>query len=90
MTTGVSVIRAYCTVSIISDQPGPEVAADLRGTYERWFWQRDLRAVVTRPDYYVFGAAASLDDLPAVVDSLWRQLGVKSPEPTTVGAMTAG
>jgi len=71
-------------------QPGPEVAADLRGTYERWFWQRDLRAVVTRPDYYVFGAAASLDDLPAVVDSLWRQLGVKSPEPTTVGAMTAG
>ena len=28
-----------------------------------------------RPDYYVFGAAADLGDLPAVVDSLRHQLG---------------
>ena len=55
-------------------KPGPEVVADLRGTYARWLRERGLRAVVTRPDYYIFGAAASLEDLPVVVDSLRRQL----------------
>ena len=56
-------------------KPDPEAVADLRGTYARWFRERGLRAVVMRPDYYVFGAAADLVDLPAVVDSLRHQLG---------------
>ena len=56
-------------------KPDPEAVADLRGTYARWFRERGLRAVVMRPDYYVFGAAADLGDLPAVVDSLRHQLG---------------
>lgn len=59
-------------------KPGPEVVADLRGTYTRWFRERALRAAVIRPDYYVFGTAASPEDLPAAVDSLRHQLGGKS------------
>ena len=59
-------------------KPDPEAVADLRGTYTRWFRERALRAVVMRPDYYVFGAAADLRDLPAVVDSLRHQLGGQS------------
>ena len=62
-------------------KPGPEVVADLRGTYTRWFRQRGLRAVVMRPDYYVFGTADSLDDLPAVVDSLRCQLLISGRPP---------
>lgn len=58
-------------------KPGPEVVADLRGTYTRWFRERKLRAAVIRPDYYVFGTAPSPEDLPAVVDNLGLRLGIK-------------
>ena len=71
-------------------KPGPEVVADLRGTYARWFRERGLQAVVMRPDYYVFGTAAHLEDLPAVVDSLQHQLGVNFKQLATAGAMAAG
>ena len=70
-------------------KPGSEAVADLRGTYARWFRERGLRAVVMRPDYYVFGAAADLGDLPAVVDSLRHQLGGQSEQLATAGTMTA-
>ena len=71
-------------------QPGPEVVADLRGTYARWFAGHGLRAVVTRPDYYVFGGAVGLEDLPAVIDSLRCQLGPRTEAPATAAAATAG
>ena len=70
-------------------KPDPEAVADLRGTYARWFRERGLRAVVMRPDYYVFGAAADLGDLPAVVDNLRHQLSGQSEQLATAGAMTA-
>lgn len=60
-------------------KPGQNVVVDLRGTYARWFRERALRAVVIRPDYYVFGSAPSPDELPAVVDSLRRQLCASPP-----------
>lgn len=63
-------------------KPGPEVVADLRGTYTRWFRERGLRAVIMRPDYYLFGAAAGLEDLPAVADSLRDQLPLCLPDST--------
>ncbi len=54
-------------------------ARDVEGEYARYFAQRGLEVTVARPDFYVFGAAASLDDLPAVVDDLAAQLGVTAP-----------
>lgn len=47
---------------------------DADGTYRDFFAAHGIEAVVNRPDFYVFGTAPSLSDLPALVDDLWRQL----------------
>ncbi|HMA47734.1 MAG TPA: hypothetical protein VKP11_11135, partial [Frankiaceae bacterium] len=71
-------------------RPGSEVVADLRGTYARWLRERGLRVVVVRPDYYVFGGAATLGELPVLIDSLRRQLGTRSRELEEADVATAG
>lgn len=43
---------------------------DVDGTYADYFMRHGIKVLVTRPDFYVFGAAAQLEDLPAVVDDL--------------------
>jgi hypothetical protein len=47
---------------------------DLDGTYERWFAQTGARVVLQRPDFYVFGTAATLDGADALVADLGRAL----------------
>jgi hypothetical protein len=43
---------------------------DLDGRLTAWFDQHEIDAVVVRPDAYVYGAVASLDDLPELLDQL--------------------
>ena len=50
------------------------VAADLTGAYGAYFHERDLTAIVVRPDFYIFGAARSAQDLPRVIDGLMAGL----------------
>ena len=54
----------------VSRGPGPDYYVDLDGEYELWFRKHGVRAFIQRPDRYVFGAAGSLAELPALVDRL--------------------
>jgi hypothetical protein len=47
---------------------------DLDGRLTAWFDEHGIDAVLVRPDAYVFGAVASLDDLPALLDELRAHL----------------
>jgi resorcinol 4-hydroxylase (NADPH) len=57
--------------------------ADVDGTYATWFAERGIVAAVFRPDYYVFGTAASMDDTDALVRDLVQRLGVLRPAAAT-------
>jgi 3-(3-hydroxy-phenyl)propionate hydroxylase/flavoprotein hydroxylase len=47
---------------------------DVDGRLTSWLADNGAAAVIVRPDFYVFGAAGSNEDLPALVDDLRRQL----------------
>jgi hypothetical protein len=47
---------------------------DIDGRLRTWLHEHDAAAVVVRPDFYVFGALGSTDELPALVDDLRQQL----------------
>jgi 2-polyprenyl-6-methoxyphenol hydroxylase-like FAD-dependent oxidoreductase/catechol 2,3-dioxygenase-like lactoylglutathione lyase family enzyme len=49
---------------------------DLDGRFTGWFDDHGLEAVLIRPDHYVFGAATTLDCLPALLDELRGQLAI--------------
>lgn len=66
-------IRAV-VARVESEPAGDGAAADLEGRYASYFEEHGLAAVLTRPDYYVFGGAATLADLPSLVDDLRDQL----------------
>ncbi|MFT4066997.1 bifunctional 3-(3-hydroxy-phenyl)propionate/3-hydroxycinnamic acid hydroxylase [Paraburkholderia sp.] len=46
------------------------VLFDVSGKYARFFNEHGARAMIVRPDYYVFGAVRELFDLPALVAEL--------------------
>jgi len=52
-------------------------AADVDGRYAAYFAERGVAVVVNRPDFYVFGAAASLDGLPRLIADLRGRLAVE-------------
>ncbi|MFI9772509.1 bifunctional 3-(3-hydroxy-phenyl)propionate/3-hydroxycinnamic acid hydroxylase [Streptomyces sp. NPDC052415] len=54
----------------VSRGPGPDYYVDLDGEYDLWFRKHGVRAFVQRPDKYVFGAVAELEELPRLVDQL--------------------
>lgn len=47
---------------------------DLDGRYQAWMDEHGVQAVLTRPDFAVFGSAQRLADLPDLVDSLAHEL----------------
>jgi hypothetical protein len=55
-------------------------AVDVDGEYAAYHDARGIQATLARPDFYVFGTATTLDDLPAVVDELIAQLGVRADQ----------
>jgi hypothetical protein len=52
------------------------VFAHVGGEYADHFAARGIEVSIARPDFYVFGAAASLAELPALVDDLAARLRV--------------
>jgi 2-polyprenyl-6-methoxyphenol hydroxylase-like FAD-dependent oxidoreductase len=56
-----------------SEQPGEEAVCDLEGVYQTYLNKAGLQAVIVRPDFYIFGGVASLEELPLAVEEL-RQL----------------
>lgn len=61
----------------VSSEAGGD-AVDVDGDYGTYLAQRAAEVVVMRPDFYVFGTAGTLKELPALVDELERRLGVTS------------
>jgi hypothetical protein len=51
---------------------------DAAGTYRRWLEAHGSVAALVRPDFYVFGTAATYEELPALVGRLRRALGLTS------------
>lgn len=60
---------------------------DLDGRLTAWLEEHSVAAVLIRPDCYVFGAAATFDSLPSLVDDLRAQLHATSEG---APAMSAG
>lgn len=55
-----------------STDAGPVI--DLTGNIAVWLGALEAAAVIVRPDYYLFGAVASMDELPEMVEDLARQI----------------
>jgi hypothetical protein len=61
----------FSSLGGISAYLGPSGAVqDLDGVYARWFGATTAAVVLQRPDFYVFGTAARLDDVNALVDQV--------------------
>ncbi|AMM18586.1 monooxygenase (plasmid) [Burkholderia sp. PAMC 28687] len=65
------------TIGITAD-PRKTVAGrillDVSGKYRRFFDEHGVKAIVVRPDYYIFGAAETLSALPVLVAKLESRL----------------
>ena len=68
------------------DPAAPNGVRDCDGRLTAWLSQHNAHAVVVRPDFYVFGGAASPDAVPALLDDLRTQLNITST-PATSGAL---
>ena len=69
-----------CVIVGVGDPARGATVEDSEGVYGQFFDDTGFAAVISRPDFYIFGGVASLDDLPALVDDLGEQLGVGVPE----------
>lgn len=67
------------TIGITADRdktvPG-RVLFDASGKYRQFFDGHGARAVIVRPDYYLFGAVQSLGELPTLVHALSSRLSL--------------
>lgn len=60
----------------------PGAVVDVNGAYAAYFAQHGVAAVLTRPDFTVFGAVRGLRDLALLVDTLFARLeGRTDPQP---------
>ena len=51
------------------------ILLDASGKYQRFFDEHGVKAIIVRPDYYIFGAVKDLADLPALLGDLTSRLG---------------
>jgi 2-polyprenyl-6-methoxyphenol hydroxylase-like FAD-dependent oxidoreductase len=61
------------TIGITCDESrlvADRVLFDVSGRYRAFFDEHGAKAIIVRPDYYVFGAVGSLSELPALVARL--------------------
>lgn len=54
------------------------VMYDVSGRYDTFFKSHRAAAIIVRPDYYIYGAAHTLDELPALVAGLKVELGLEA------------
>jgi 2-polyprenyl-6-methoxyphenol hydroxylase-like FAD-dependent oxidoreductase len=68
------------------DPRAPHGVRDLDGRLTAWLAQHNAHAVLVRPDFYVFGAAASAEAVPELLQDLQVQLHLTS-KPATSGVL---
>ncbi|MHB9849009.1 bifunctional 3-(3-hydroxy-phenyl)propionate/3-hydroxycinnamic acid hydroxylase [Streptomyces krungchingensis] len=60
----------------LADRPAPVAAVnDTEGTYARWLAELNSRAVVVRPDFYVYGTAGDAPATTQLISELLENLG---------------
>ena len=64
----------FASLGGIAAHVGDGGIEDLDGTYRRWFDEHGVGVVLQRPDFYVFGSAARVEDAGALVGDLRRSL----------------
>jgi len=67
------------------DADAPNGVRDLDGRLTGWLMGHSAHAVLVRPDFYVFGSAASPKEVPELLDDVRSQLSL-SFTPTRSGA----
>jgi 2-polyprenyl-6-methoxyphenol hydroxylase-like FAD-dependent oxidoreductase len=61
----------------------PQGVVDLDGRLSAWLSEHGAHAVLVRPDFYVFGSAATAEELPALLDDLRTKLYLVSTPPSS-------
>jgi flavoprotein hydroxylase len=74
-TIGTHVMHVVASGAAAAETGDTDVAVDLDGAYLPCFAEADSVAVLVRPDHYLFGAAATADEVPRLAADLRRQLG---------------
>ena len=64
------------------DPDAPHGIRDCDGRLTAWLSEHNAHAVVVRPDFYVFGGAASPEAVAALLDDLQTQLNITSTHAT--------
>ena len=68
-------IGAHLVMVTSEEASGDGSVVDLDGAYANWFdGGRRIEAVVVRPDFYVYGTARTMEELPRLVSSLQSAL----------------
>ncbi|MCF3142875.1 bifunctional 3-(3-hydroxy-phenyl)propionate/3-hydroxycinnamic acid hydroxylase MhpA [Streptomyces platensis] len=57
---------------------GPDDVIDLDGTYRAHLERHGRQALLLRPDHYVFGGTARMEEVSGLVAALWQGLGTSS------------
>ncbi|UOT08508.1 bifunctional 3-(3-hydroxy-phenyl)propionate/3-hydroxycinnamic acid hydroxylase (plasmid) [Rhodococcus opacus] len=65
-------LDALGTITVVLGPDG--TVEDVRGAYRDWLDKLGAVCVLARPDFHLYGAAATAAELPDLVDSLFRQL----------------
>lgn len=60
---------------------GPGGVAEAEGVVAAWFARHGCQAALVRPDNYVFGVAADVAGIPALLDEAAQTLGLAEPVP---------
>ena len=47
---------------------------DVSGKYKRFFDEHGVKAIIVRPDFYIFGGVKTLQDLPSLLSDLVSRL----------------
>jgi 2-polyprenyl-6-methoxyphenol hydroxylase-like FAD-dependent oxidoreductase len=79
-----SLLDSVGTRIVSLDSPADAGVRDLDGRLSGWLVGHDVHAVLVRPDFYVFGAAASPADLVGLVEGFRDRLS--TPEPIWTGS----
>lgn len=74
-----------CKTVMITNDPDASGVLDVDRTYEAFFMDREMiKAVLVRPDFYIFGAVWHRSDVGSLVDDLRTQLA--SPQAASTSA----
>lgn len=64
-------------IAILTEHEKPNYIHDFSQKYKEFFEENNIKAVLVRPDYYMFGSVDRIEDVPNLIDSLLKQLPIQ-------------